>query len=473
MKKYIFSIAACILLLGGLLGFYFINKDRQGDPPPEPTPTDIALLTRSASDAVSFELEKPDGHMTYVRNEDGSWSMRDVAAPLSQSLMRGIIDSICALSVAEKAEDALNNAPEYGFEPPSSSLTVHFKDGSSETIHIGSRTPDNNFHYIMLDGDPALYLIRYTMGALFNLHATDLLDRGLPAIESADSLTHILIQTPNQLPIEAFADLDSYDPSMQSAELYQIYMTSPVDGKRLHTNSFMTKVLSPLSAIALGSYVAEATSDNLAAYGFGSPAYDITLENNSTLYRLVVGNFFGDTNEFAYATYIDLPYIFEIDAAPIKELARLTAFDFMDSLVSVFNIDYVDSISIEPSSGQTFEFTLTHTFVQGNGLTVADHNQIAATLNGKSMSERDFRAMYANILLISYNATLNEYTPSSDPALTVTFKMTDGTGSFTDVYYDYDVNFYAINKEGLGAFLVNKAYVHTVLDALNTAESGL
>ena len=475
MKKYILSIVACVVLLGGLVSFYYIQKSNQANVQPSETPapvgaTSISLLNRAPGDAVSLELTRENSTTTYLRSETGTWVMQNIDASLDQSLISDIVEKLCTLTAAEKTQASLDNPADYGFAPPVSSLTITFRDSTSATVHLGARTPGHNYYYMMLDGDPSLYLIQNTFGERFSHSMGDLLNRVMLSIESADALTHLLIQSPNQTPIEAFADLKSYDPAIQSAEAYQIYMSSPVDGKRLHTNAFQEKVLAPLNSVSLGALVAPATPETLTQYGLDAPVYTILLESKEKIYQLTVGNFFGEANEKAYAMYAGQPFIFEIDAAPIHALTRLSAFDFMDKLVSVYNIDYVDRLLVQNHAiAKDYDFTLAHTFIEGDGLTIADYDQITPQLNGTPMGERAFRDLYATIILITYDATLDAYTPAGDPALTISYEMNDGSGPYTDLYYDYDVNFYAIVKEDLGAFLVSKPYVKTVLDSLEAA----
>ena len=478
MKKYIFSIAACVLLLGGLIAYYVFTQapDNPEDTDPTAETNSLTLLDRESSDVLSFEISRPDEQTTYFLGENGTWAMDSMAAPVDHDLIKDTLTGICTLTAAEKANDALSNPSEYGFEPSAASITVNFFDNTSATVHLGGRTPDKSYYYMMLDGDPALYLIHNALGAQLNRSMGDLLDRSMLYIESADALTYIHIQAEGRQTVEAAAVLNSYDPAIQPTEAYQIYTSSPVSGKILHTSAFEQKVITPLMTITLGALVAEATPANLTAYGFDNPTYDVTLAHHEEVYHLTVGNFFGDTDEAAYAVYEGIPYIFEIDSAPLKTLLlKLTAFDFMDSLVSVHNIDNVSRVTVIGAGDRTYDFELEHTFIKGDGVSVADYDQITPTLNGTLMPERDFRDLYATIILIAYDSTLSddEFTPEGDPALTITYEMADGTGPYVDTYYDYDVNFYAIDKGELGAFLVGKPYVRTVLDSLGTTKAGL
>jgi len=465
MKKYIVSIVACIVLIGALGGLYMLNRSRQTpEEAPVETNAQIPLLDRVKSDAKTLEIVRAEDTVTYQRGEDGTWQMSDVDAPLEQALVTDIADYISALYALEKVEDATEDLSGYGLAPAVATLTVTYANGTAETVRLGARTPARDYYYMMVDGDPSLYLISNTSGARFSRTRNDMLNRTMLAVQT-DALLHILIAKNGETMLEAFANESLYNPETQANRLFTV---EPVFGREIYVNMFQAKVPDILAAVTLGACVAEATPENLTEYGFDAPMYDITMENRENSYRLIVGKAFGEANEKAYAMYAGIPYIFEIMSGPIMAVSNLTAFDFIDKFVSLYMLDYVDNITIDSFDlNRRYEMEIAHKHVEAVGQQIAEHDEVTAHIDGLFVPENSFRDMYTAIMLITYDETVAEFTPNSDePVLSVAFTFNDGTEKVVDTYYDYDSAFYIIDKGSQGVFLVNKAYVKTMLDAV-------
>ena len=469
MKKYIISIVSCVVLLGALAGLYVLNRSRQAavEPPAEPS-KQVSLLNRVKSEVTSLTIMHEDDIVTYTRT-DGVWAMTDVDAPVEQAFITDISDNICTLSALEKVEGDTSALSGYGLDPAASAMTVTFADGSSETVRLGARTASRDAYYLMVDGDSSLYLVSNTMGARFSRTRADMLNRTMLTIQ-AEALEHIQIAKNGETMLDAYVDAAYYDAATGMQRLFTL---EPVFGREVYVSMFQSKVADVLAAVSLGSCVGYASEENLLAYGFETPQYDIIMENSAHRYRLTVGSTFGEENNKAYAMYEGLPYIFEIAYAPIEIVSGLTAFDFMDKFVSFYILDFVDEIVIDSKDNRKrYDIKVAHEHVEAVGQQIAEHDAVTAVVDGQGVQEKAFRDMYTALLLITYDSLLADYTPAGEPQMTITFTLNDGRGVATDKYYEYDANFYAVDKGEHGVFVVNKQYVRDVLSALEDLKAG-
>jgi len=470
MKKYIVSIVLCLVLIGALGGLYVLSRSNQEDPvPTESANTQISLLNKTKNDVTQLTITREDDEVTYNRAEDGKWSMSDVDAPVENAMVTDITNNICTLYALEIVDDAVEDLAGYGLAPAVATLRVTFADGSTETVRLGARTAARDFYYMMVEGDSSLYLISNTSGARFNRTREDMLNRTMLSVQ-ADAIQHVVIKNKGEEILEAYADLSLYDPE---TGIHQLVTMKPVVGRKVFPNMFQAMVADVLGAVTLGNCIASITPESLTQYGFDTPLFEIVMENMDASYHLTVGRTFGEENDKAYAIYGDIPYIFEISAVPIKEVVTLTAFDFMEKIVSYFVVDDVAQIKLDSDTlDRHYVIDLAHEHVDAVGLQVAEHNIITAQVDGQYVPERAFRDTYVALILITYDSTIPSFAPSGEPAVTVAFTMNNGEPGVVDKYYDYDSHFYAIDKGTAGCFLVNKAYVQAVLDAVDKLKAG-
>jgi len=426
---------------------------------------------------------RAEGTTVFNCDADGVWTLVGAEeTPLLQTAVRDLAEGVCGAYAIEMISETADDLPGFGFEPATAVVTVTLTDGAKATIMLGNLTPGRDYYYMMVENDPALYMIYKVTGDRLNKTMEQLVDKTMVAVDP-NVLTHVAIQTRGKKLIEAKIKTDEEVASMENdgyVQMSTLKMISPVQGKEMYLASLDTYIVQPLANITLGKMVCPATTENLALYGFNDPMFDLLIAGGNTedasdfRFHLTIGDDADANGNTAYAVHEGIPFIFEVDTAVLKTMYSLTAFRLIDRFVSLVYIDTVDEIIV-----QSLDKNITHSMKVNGYLIPSDkegvepEKAIAPTVNGTEVQDEAFRNYYQILIGMSFDALLEEYTPSGDPALVLRYKLNNGRPDVVDTYYDYDSLFYAIVKGDMGAFLVSKQYVNTVLRSVDDLMAGL
>jgi hypothetical protein len=105
-------------------------------------------------------VEVVDGPTTIAveRNGDGAWRL--VQPPSEDADLRRIdaaVGQVAKLNANRKLEDATDLAS-YGLVNPPTHLLLKMKDGSSQELLVGSKTPDSASYYVKRGDSPAIFV---------------------------------------------------------------------------------------------------------------------------------------------------------------------------------------------------------------------------------------------------------------------------------------------------------------------------
>lgn len=130
-----------------------------------------------AADVASLTLENSGETLTFLRDEDGSWTLEgDPDFDLDQDIVSRMSNTICSLtsewSITSPGEDS-----EYGLDAPNATVTVTAEDGSSVRCVFGGTGTDDgeDVAYLRASGDESvvyevasshLSAFAYTKGSL-------------------------------------------------------------------------------------------------------------------------------------------------------------------------------------------------------------------------------------------------------------------------------------------------------------------
>ena len=472
MKKYMGSIIACVVLIGGLVGLYMFNEAQKAGEENGSTPspaTQTALIALPAAEVVRLETVKDGLVSVLVKDAAGAWRLEHSDAPIAYTAVTGLINGICNATAEVLREDAGDLAG-YGFTPATAIHTVTLADGTAATLRLGGLTPAQDAYYAMIDGFPTLYLMNIGVAAQVNRGLAEVLDKEMMTV-TAESVEYMTFQVRGQSLVHA--EKNPADEVMLNGTPYTpLKMVSPVSGKDIYMDPMKTYLVEPLADIALETFVCEATPENLTLYGFDDPALTLVFEGAAEQagmryrYHLAVGNDVNTDPARCYVLYEGIPYIFTTDAAVLKTMAGTSALQLVDRFVSFVIITTVDSITVDSRErGVTHEMALTHsteTAATGDPRAV-----IAPVVNGQPVQDAAFRDFYGALGGMSFDLLAETFEPTGEPALVITYRLNTGAADVVDAYYEYDNNFYIIAKGDTGALLMNKQYVNGMLDAVD------
>ena len=146
-------VAVFVLLAGGVWWFELRNPEAATKTPTGQAP----VFDLKAEDVARVEVVD-SGKTAAVERGDAGWKVVD---PPTEGADASRIDSavgqLTKLNATRKLEDATDLAS-YGLSAPSIKLTIKMKDGSSQELLIGSKTPDQSAFYVKRADSPAIFV---------------------------------------------------------------------------------------------------------------------------------------------------------------------------------------------------------------------------------------------------------------------------------------------------------------------------
>ena len=186
-KTLILLVGVFAVLFCGYLVLSYINDSQQTE---DDGLTQRIELPNISSDSLS-EITWTYGGESYtiVLNSDGTWSYpADSAFPLSQTIAEDM--KLASTSVfAIKQLDEVSNLSEYGLEPP---VLVVTTSGNGETItyNIGENNSVAEGYYMMVEGDPNLYISDPSISDVFSKTLLEVVQKeSIPEVKQMQSFT--------------------------------------------------------------------------------------------------------------------------------------------------------------------------------------------------------------------------------------------------------------------------------------------
>ncbi|MCL2352432.1 MAG: DUF4340 domain-containing protein [Firmicutes bacterium] len=497
--KRVLTICICAVLLGGLAGTYFYMQKRNRDNPPSPSPTaksSTLLIDKKIEDVESVVFTKGDTTLTLtqklVPNADDP-TKNDVAFTVngndSLPVVTATVNEMAApcyyLTVYDKIVDKADDPSAYGFSPPQVRADVTYADGTSRTLSVGMQTPAQDYYYLMLSGDDAVYLL-YPYSAQRLLRTlNDVVDKAIPAITNA-TLSYVEIANRGKEDIQfgfqgtaeekqSYLDMAAqYASSGQSSgAALPLKLITPYPGRDVYAESFQALVLDGMS-VTLGDIVEagnSVTDIDTAKYGFDDPLLKLRLTDSDNDVNLIIGGDVPGEENTAYAMRAGQPVVYKIDKTSLTKFFNANVFSFMDKFVALPNISDCTGITIA-SKDKTYEAVIGHELVYDTSSpmpsptgdatpapTAAPQDIVHATFNGIPVEETMFKSYYRVVISLSFDASVREYTPDTPPDITITYHMSNGPDIVTE-YYGYNNDFYAVRQAGQPLmFVINKRYL--------------
>src|SRR5207248_2228793 len=148
------ALVAVFVALAGAVWWLELRSPEAADKPP-------------AGQAPVFDLKPDDvsrvevidsGKTATVERTDAGWRLVEPTADAADATrIDTAVGQVAKLNATRKLEDASDLAS-YGLSSPTSRLLLNMKDGSSQELLIGSKTPDQTSYYVKRADSPAIFV---------------------------------------------------------------------------------------------------------------------------------------------------------------------------------------------------------------------------------------------------------------------------------------------------------------------------
>lgn len=469
---------AAIVLLGGLAGFYVWQSGRQrvadaeaaeaAEAESASASTTVTLINRDESDVISVVFTA-DGHSFTLKrqaaveeDEEDQWFLVEhPEIELNQTSAKDMVRGLTYLSVADTVLAETDNPAEYGITEGGATAVATYADGGTATVRIGKMTPAKDRYYMMLDGDPAVYLLLTYYGNRYYNDVDALLDTTLATID-ANSIEYVLIAAKDRPVIEfGFDGTEEERTAMyEQYGMVSVTMMQPYPGRELYYSSFETNVLTAYNEFTIGDLVA-LKPDDLSIYGLDEPSLEVRFTDAEGDNHLLFGDTLDD-GEHIYCMIVGKPHVFLADYAYVEALYNINVFTFIEKFIALINIQDCVGIDIEwPGNPDR-----SHRMEIGHELDEDEYDVVVPFVDGLPVQELAFKTVYRYLIGLSYDTEVETFTPDSPPVFSITYHLADGE-STTIHFYTYNSNFYAVQRDDNPIqFVTNKQATELVLDSV-------
>jgi len=463
----IFTLSLTAIVIVIMAGLYFWQARQVTEEIAEEIPsTSVALIQREESEVAEISFYS-EGVRTFLTPFTDGWGMIQWSysgAPDYNLLTHLTRDKgrpswiITAVDTAHENSEELELAL-FGLEPPAITVESTFHDGSRHTLHLGSQTANLQHYFLMVDDDPAIYLINAILGERLLYTASDMLDMSLPAIR-VDEAEYIRIAERDSAPIVLALRGDEFPPSpleglMQEVGGEQLIMHEPIPGMALSNSRLMESVIHPISQLRL-TELAHLHPENLTPYGLDNPLLEFIFRTARMEFHLQFGDtFMRDGEEFIYVKVTDRPHVFIARNDHAASLVGINPLNIADRFLALVNITDVESISIDYEN--SLRMVMNH---------IPDTFDIEPTINGITVDDADFRRAFRDIISLLADAEIEPFTPQGTPELTITHHRIDNPDTQLR-FFNYNANFLAVSIDGGEAiFATNRRAVDRLIGTL-------
>ncbi len=459
MKKrnqLILSLTVLILLGTGFLVINGKTEEEHESSEPAASRDSFVLSDLAEDELAKLKVENSFGSYTLISGaEEGEgFTLEDEDRPLNQNAAAGLAYSLRSLKSTEKLEDSFHTAADYGLDRPSAILSLTTRDGGSSIIKLGSLTPSGSGYYCTREGDPALYLLSsYSAGGL-TAPVTVLFDRSLPEVnlQELQRLTIRTRRTGRTIEIVPYFPYEALSSSLSTLLMVKPY-ARPVGVNSQKFGENLERLAKNLRILDF--------AENGEETGLGSK-----VPTGGVLYLQDKGGreltmHFGETTADGAEVYCRVQGREGIVILPAEaaSLLSLTPFEMADHFVRLISIDSISSFSIATPS-ESWEGTLRYLD--------EEKKKGEYSFQGRAVEEEAFKKLYQELLYLLFEGEIGEeFAPSGEVQLTLSYTGIDGRAQTSAEFYDYSRDFYAVSIDGFPPeFLIGKYQVEELLSYL-------
>ena len=471
-------VSACVVLvlvvvMGGL--YFWQTRVVDADEPVEVASanTNVRLILRDESEVstVRFYADETQSSMTTYVNEDGHlrWLI-DGGDEYTLNHHRvqdkaRVAWMLTALDTAHEDTSGINLS-DFGLDPPALTVYVTYEDGSEHVVRVGIQSPDLRYYFVMIDDDPAMYLISSFVAERMMIGIGDMLDVSFPTFDmefveyiriARRDMPEIVIGLP-----EGDEGAGMIDALLQSPG-WLLVMHEPFPGLGISHWNLNENVLNPFTMFSIGELV-ELHPESLEPFGLHEPLMEFEYRGDFGEVHLIFGDrFIYEDMELVYVMFADRPHVFKSEVWPALPLIDVNVISIMERFVALVDIRDVYMLTIDSEDpSKVFELVVNHSPEE-------DTNAIFPTVNGVPMEESDFRVLYRVFISTSIDADIEPFMPQGAPEFTITYHRMENPN--TEVrFFRYDANFFTVSVDGQEAWYVtNQRHITLLFEHLRGA----
>lgn len=460
------TLTAIVIFLMAGLYFWTIRQEPEDDTPQEIPSTSVQLIQREEAQVteIIFYSNGARAYMTSFIDGLGILQWAYSAAPdyiLMPHLLRDKARHSWLLSAVDTAHENFADVEleMFGLSPPSLVVESVFYDGTRHRIKIGGQTTDLRHYFLMIDDDPAIYLVNAIVAQRLKYGAADMLDLSLPPVDIT-AAEYIRIAERGAEPIVlAYSEVPHENPFagiIPEVGGEQLIMFAPLAGMTVSHSRLMEHVIQPISQMRLLE-LADLHPTDLTQFGLDSPSAEFVFITPQTEIHWKFGDTFTSGGaELIYVKTADRPHVFIAEASYAEALKNIDALNIAERFLALINITDVEKITVATPE-ISYEMVMNH--IEGTF-------DIEPTVNGIPADDGAVRNVFRQIIGLAADGEIEPFVPQTAPEIIITHRRIENPDTELR-FYHYNANFLAVSVDGGELmFATNRRVLGRVLEGL-------
>lgn len=390
------------------------------------TSSDSSLSSKEESSAVVFTIQEYDAYgADHVAITDST-------------------EALLSLS-ANKEMGQLEDLEKYGLSGEEASVfTLHYTDGSTEEITVGTQAGESVGRYVLKDGE--VYICDMDEGLLGS--PMDFVDTQVYSVadrtdntgtSSEETLEDVLYSVEITRPGED-SILIQYDDVNDSYEMWE-----PIRASASNASSRVTA----LKSLTSQAVVCDRTDENLATYGLTEPAAEVTFLMNEEVHTLQVSAKNEDGNRYLVAD--EGEFIYLVSDSDVEAWTDAQVEDLRDSTIWQPGIAELSSLTFTVEGDQVYQYTVTRTEDEDASTdTSISYTYTVADPSGAEVEYETYQELFDQAMGISI-LSMDQATYGDTPQLQVEVEYFDGSDPV-------QINYYKVEGQDRYAATLNDQY---------------
>lgn len=163
-RRITIALVVVLALLGAYIWYTFLRADAPPLASATPEPEEFLFYDVDPNQIQKVQLENIAQGETVILVRDGDgWRMEAPVQGEAYFLrVDGLVFDLSRIAVDRKL-DTPGDLSSYGLNPAQFQVTITLQDGTVSTLLIGNENPDQNYAYAIKNGDPAVYLVDFSL----------------------------------------------------------------------------------------------------------------------------------------------------------------------------------------------------------------------------------------------------------------------------------------------------------------------
>jgi hypothetical protein len=388
--------------------------------------------------------------------------------PIDSTAVSGVVELGYSLG-ASKNVGTVTDLSVYGLETPQATVKVTFKDNTTYNYKIGNASAsDTASYYMCAENSKNVYDVSINSSMLEDKLA--FVKKSILAItpdasassdsansgSTANDFTQIMLSGtnfPKSVTIEKGKDNN-----------YAITAPSRLD---LDSTPFsnVTTALATLSATEVAAIQPDAAA--LKKYGLDNPSAVASFTVNKKSYKVLAGAK-SSSNRYVMLDGVNVVYLVTNDS--VTAWADTNLFKLRDKFVCIPAISNVASMTVTSGSDvNTFNISRTKDTAASSGSTTAYKYEVTGNGGKKLTYDQNFKNYYQAVIQTTLLEDSNKK-PTGTPAVTIAYKLYDGTSKTVEYYSTADRRYTAV-VNGVVSGLVKSADVEAIVTNTKTMQN--